>query len=261
MHKKILSIFATIITLILPFNSFAHTGGLDSLGGHNVRTTGTEYEVGTYHYHKGTYAGWIVNNKGDIPNSTSTFNPKLIKDSINVTKASPWAIVELNKAYKAGLYRGVKNYISNKFQDDITRSEFCKLMVNYIQIAKPDIKPSNIQCNFKDLDKFGSETIKAYKYGIIKGFSNTEFKPNALITREQIACILFRYLDIYTDTNLNPTSVIIKDSDEISTWALEEVQSLVSLEIIKGFDSGEEVLFRPKLNTTVEQGILLIYRL
>lgn len=51
----------------LALGSFAHPGRADNLGGHYVRKSGWGYPVGSYHYHSGPYAGYIVSTKGEVP--------------------------------------------------------------------------------------------------------------------------------------------------------------------------------------------------
>lgn len=88
MFKKIISVslIGLILIILSSFNVFAHSGNLDSLGGHNVNTPTAGYEVGTYHYHTGPYAGWIVDKKGDIPDkSKDKFDATLVYKTIELT--------------------------------------------------------------------------------------------------------------------------------------------------------------------------------
>ncbi|WP_097027902.1 peptidoglycan-binding protein [Clostridium peptidivorans] len=71
--KKLKSLsLSLIIALLFSSTSFAHPGRTDSNGGHHVRTSGWGYEVGTYHYHSGPYAGYTVNYSGEIPQAFKT---------------------------------------------------------------------------------------------------------------------------------------------------------------------------------------------
>lgn len=251
-----------LLFLTMSFSSFAHSGRLDSLGGHNVKTAGTGYEVGTYHYHQGIYAGWIVDNKGDVPNDKFTFDNTLITDNLDTSKASIWAVDELNDAYKNGLLCGVRNRFSNKLQDNITRAEFCKLIYNYLQENNPDYT-FHRECKFNDIENnYRNEVITAYRLGIVNGYSDTKFNPNALITREQIACMIYRYLAHLTNYSLGFTRITIKDQNQIASWADKEVNCLASLNLIKGTKIElDGITFNPKANTTVEQAIVLLNRI
>lgn len=264
LNKKVIKIVSFLFILFSIFsNTYAHSGGLDSLGGHNVRTEGKGYEVGTYHYHKGQYAGWIVDNKGDIPTGNDIFDPKLITDSINISSASSWSHNELENAYKSGLFKNLKSTFEPKFKASINREEFCKLVVNYVELKYPNYKAKFIRSNntFSDLNKYKNEINIAYKLGIINGYSSDYFKPNKDITREEIACMIYRCLDIFDNLNSNKTANI-KDASAISSWAIKEVNTLVNLNIIKGISSDSNgIVFSPKANTSIEQAVVLIYRI
>lgn len=67
MNKKLISLLLALSMLLGAIPALAHPGRTDSLGGHNVRKAGWGYEVGTYHYHSGPYAGYSVDYKGQIP--------------------------------------------------------------------------------------------------------------------------------------------------------------------------------------------------
>lgn len=263
LQKKILILLIMVITACLPISSYAHNGGLDALGGHHVWTGGYGYVVGTYHYHEGTYAGWIVSAKGHIPTGNDVFDASLIADSINTKEASVWAIDEINLAYESGLFKGVKNTFSSKFQTNITRAEFCKLILNYIQINNSNYKSKFLRnAKFEDTSMFKSEINTIYSLGIVNGYSEKEFRPNKPITRQEIACMLYRYLNVFTSTDINKRDIVVKDSTDIAHWADKEVHGLVSLGIIKGTQSDEYgINFTPLANTTIEQAVLLIFRM
>ncbi len=80
----------------------------------------------------------------------------------------------------------------------------------------------------------------AYENGIVKGMSDTEYAPDALVTREQLAAILDRYVDAY-HKEIDATADIsgYVDSALVSDWAVESVASAVGMGIISGTDAGE----------------------
>ena len=54
------------------------------------------------------------------------------------------------------------------------------------------IKGNDIFTDVTEKDWFYNYVITAYSYGIIKGVSDTEFKPNGTITREEAAVMVAR---------------------------------------------------------------------
>ena len=74
---------------------------------------------------------------------------------------------------------------------------------------------------------------------IVVGTSDTTFSPDAPVTREQMAVLLYRYL-VSMEIELPQTREAASFSDEgsISDWALEAVQSLYQAEIFDSIGSG-----------------------
>ena len=52
MRKIIIIVMFLINFVMIASDVFAHGGGLDSMGGHYVRTPGPGRIVGTYHFHR-----------------------------------------------------------------------------------------------------------------------------------------------------------------------------------------------------------------
>jgi len=77
--------------------------------------------------------------------------------------------------------------------------------------------------------------------GIITGYSETDFAPEESITRQQLATMLMRYLDMQEiDINILPVAAIDTFSDygEISEYAIEAMARAVEYGIISGKSGG-----------------------
>lgn len=173
--------------------------------------------------------------------------------------ASDWAQPEIDKAKAAGLLTGSTSVF---FQKDITRYAFAELVVNMVEkvIAKElPAATGNIFTDSQDI-----AVLKAYQAGIVNGIDATTFSPDALITREQISTMLYRailYIEKekgkeYTTKNSNMDSYT--DKEEISDWARIGVGVLANNKIMQGTSATN---LSPKSNTTIEQSIILVYRL
>ena len=71
----------------------------------------------------------------------------------------------------------------------MTRAEFATIMVKGLALP---IKGNDIFTDVTEKDWFYNYVNTAYSYGIIKGVSDTEFKPNGTITREEAAVMVAR---------------------------------------------------------------------
>ena len=74
--------------------------------------------------------------------------------------------------------------------------------------------------------------------GVVKGYSDTIFKPTQDITREQLAAILYRYAQLKGyDTSKRADLSVYTDAGDISAYALEAMQWAVAEELISGVTS------------------------
>ncbi len=196
---------------------------------------------------------WLVLSDG--VNSTNLFTDIENTDGgiVDDEKSAPssWAVDEINHAIEAGL---TYDDILYNYQNNITREEFCKLVVKYYESMGGELPVAStspfVDTNDKDI-------IIANKLGIVNGMSAKEFAPNAEITREQIATMMKRAIDILFNTELSDDLTHYKDYSQISSWAIESLSYLNQMGIIKGVSDTQ---IAPKNNTTREQAILIVYR-
>ncbi len=179
--------------------------------------------------------------------------------SVFAESPSTWAQAEVDEARSKGL---VLPEADDNFQDNITRELFCKLVVNLVEQATEDPVSITITNPFQDTNN--TDIIKAYQLGIVNGMSTTEFGPELLITREQVAAMMMRSAR-KLDELMNHRYTMIQlmgeanfaDLDNISNWALQDIREANALGIMKGVGNNK---IDPKGNTTIEQSILLILR-
>lgn len=167
--KKII-ILSLVFTIILGVIVYAHPGRLDSIGGHNNNAEGN------YHYHTGKYAGWIVNKKGDVPNSKKDkYNPSLISGNISSPPQS----------------------IKPTLTPSLSVKPITSLSIKPTPLPsitpKPSISPKIKVFTDVDNTHWSYEAIKVLKEkGIITGYSDGSFQPNKPITRAEIAYIIYK---------------------------------------------------------------------
>lgn len=172
---------------------------------------------------------------------------------------SAWAAEEVEQARALGL---VTPDTDGAFQTPITRLQFAGLAVNLVEQATgAPIQPAPAG-RFTDTDSEAAR--KAAAAGIVNGTgSGDTFSPDASITREELAAMLYRaWEQIYTARHGAPAPEkadlsAYSDGGEVSSWAAEPVSALARMGILQG--SGGRIM--PKDNTTVEQAILLVLRI
>ena len=74
--------------------------------------------------------------------------------------------------------------------------------------------------------------------GVATGYIDGTFGGRDLLTREQLACFLYRYA-IYKEDSLATGALgLFKDADAVSPWAEDAVRHAVGLGILQGNDLG-----------------------
>ena len=174
-------------------------------------------------------------------------------------KVSDWAKTEI---MMANLYNLVPDTMKGKdLTKPITRAEFAAV-ANQLYETLTDTKTTALPSTF--LDIYGNpdeESIKkAHSLNITVGFSDTEFGPSLLITREQLATMLCRAIKKYkypewtfaTDDQyylLTAGVPLYADDHLIEDYAKQSVYYMTKMKIIKGLSGN---YFGPK-NVTDEQ--------
>lgn len=123
--------------------------------------------------------------------------------------------------------------------------------------------PAAENTTFTDLED-GLYYVDAVKWavanGIVNGYSDTEFAPNAAITREQFVAIMYRYAtnkgyDVTAAENTNILSY--SDNDAVSEYAIEAMQYALGSGLING---RTESTLNPTDNTTRAEMATILYR-
>jgi len=176
-----------------------------------------------------------------------------------VEGASEWARPILDKARAAGLYQAK---LDIPFKENIKRIDFATLIVNMTElITGKEITPAPAT-TFTDTNN--TSVLKAYSANIISGTGANTFAPNDLITREQIATMMYKaILYIESEKNAeyiskNDEIVNYTDSADVSSWAKAGIGVLLNNKIMEGTS---KTTLSPKENATIEQCIVLVYKL
>lgn len=139
----------------------------------------------------------------------------------------------------------------------VTRAEFIKLLVasRNINISQAE----DLELKFADIEDIPEWALPYIKAAVMHGLVNGKniggklyISANDYITREEIAAIIGRTINSDARSAKN-----FKDSSQISAWASEEVQKLVELGIITGY---EDDTFKPRNNADRVEAAVMIYK-
>ncbi len=139
----------------------------------------------------------------------------------DVTDAVQKAAVQ--KMYKAGYIAG---YEDGTFRPNapVLRAELVRMMNQVFALtAKGDMPFSDVAPS----DWFYSEVGIAKRAGYIAGFEDGTFRPRNNVTREQ-ACVMINKI-----MKFEPSQNAITISDPVSSWAKQDVESMLSHRIME----------------------------
>ena len=196
---------------------------------------------------KNTYSG----KEAEITN-TSDEDSKTIYPFDDIADI-PWAADAITQLS----YRGVLNGKNERLfmpNDNVTREEFAKIITVAFKLNLV-----NTECPFGDVDEnnWAYPYIRsAYKAGIIKGVSDTEFGYGQNITREDLCVMIDRMIEIGELTlPQNNESVTFADEGAVSEYAKESVHRLARADIV----SGDGTNFNPKAYATRAEAAKIVY--
>ena len=164
-----------------------------------------------------------------------------------------------NDVFKSDwFYESVKSTYENKYMLGISDTEFApnsKLTrAMFVTVLyRLDGEKETDGHKFTDVES-GSYYEKAVSWasnnGIVKGISESEFAPNAEITREQMAAMFYRYAqykNMDTAAGENTNILSYTDYGDISEYAIPAMQWTAAMGLIKG---KTESTLNPKDNAT-----------
>ena len=150
------------------------------------------------------------------------------------------------------------NVTGNSFYPNhpITRAEAAAYISNYLEFETSGIAP------FTDIyaDAWYYEAIgKIYRSGVINGYPDGTFRPDDLISRQELAVILVKAYKlkekiIHEENNTVP----FEDDSDISSWAKQYVYSAKSLGLIEGRPGN---IFDPFQNMSRSEIVTIIDRM
>lgn len=201
-------------------------------------TTNTSYT--------GEYAQWQYSDAGTVSgidtNVDSNFyltKGALVSPSEDCIKgftdvlSSSWYADAVSFVVDHGLMSGTS---STKFSPNATLSRVMAAQILYSLTGKPAAAYDPDLYSDVPADAWYTDAVMwANETGVMKGYSNGKFGVNDVITREQIATILYSYSEKYgVDTSTLRNLNGYTDADSISSYAVTPMQWAVANGIISG---------------------------
>ncbi|QJD86607.1 S-layer homology domain-containing protein [Cohnella herbarum] len=216
------------------------------------KINGNRISVEVDHFTK--FAVFAVEPTGVVP------EPEQLKVPTDITVenkfsdiAKHWAEANIKQAVGKAI---VKGYADGTFKPNatVTRAEFAVMLMNAL---KP--QGDGAKLNFTDAAKIGAWAKKAVaqgvQAGIIKGSNDGSFRPNAEVTRAEMAVMIANALGESSQAN---AATGFADDKEIPAWAKGSVAIVKQASIVQGKNGNE---FAPQDQTTRAEAVTVILKL
>ena len=231
MGESNINTYEDIVEFANKFSSNGTGGGSSGGGSYGGITSGGS-----------SYVGEKVFSEEYIPSTT-------IKDGISVFKdldGYEWAKESVEGLFGKGIIAGIGDGLFAP-NDNVLREELVKMIVKSFELSVIGDK-----LPFSDVaeGEWYTEFVEcAYYSGIVNGYSDTVFGIGDAVTREDLAVMIARAIEIcdYKLAGDNKTASEFADRDDISEYAQDAVNKLASAGIISG---DENLRFNPKQSAT-----------
>ncbi|ETT73340.1 metallophosphoesterase, partial [Paenibacillus sp. FSL R7-277] len=206
-----------------------------------------------------------------------TFVPAVFNGT-GVTFYSPsngtFAVISSNKTFEdikghwaqASVEKLASKYILTGLTDSkfapnttTTRAEFAAMMVRALGYSSS----GSADVSFKDTPSgawYTGSVGTAAELGLVQGGTDNNFRPNDIITRQEMTVILVKAMALAGSplpaSELQPAA--FKDADKIAGWAQQDVAKAVQAGLITGTPAGQ---FQPGQSATRAEAATVILRL
>lgn len=224
-----------------------------------IETEKNKEETGGGSSGGGSSSGRGNSNRNDV--SGAVTNDLLPSENTNeVITETFHDLNTVSWAKEAICYLADKNVLNGRenglfYPDDlVTREEFVKMITLALHILDDSAETgfTDVECGRWSYPYIASGVAAA----IINGVSEQKFAPEAFITRQDMAVIVFRAAQCMK-LELSGTAAF-SDENEISDYAKNAVSHLAGMGIVNGVGNG---LFAPKDAVTRAQAAKIIYEL
>ncbi len=177
-----------------------------------------------------------INNTNNTTSNTSSQNTSVDKF---VDVSNHWATDSIQFVVEKGYFAGTSE---NSFSPDVpmTRAMIVSVLGRVANVQ------GNITTKFSDVNQsqyYAPFIGWALENGIASGVSETEFNPNANVTREQLAVMVSNFMKSQGYVLNTEKEAVFTDNANISSWAVESVEFMVKAGILNGRTDGS---FDPK---------------
>ena len=174
-----------------------------------------------------------------------------------------WYTEYVQYVYNNDLMTGIKGTRHFAPNDNITKAQVAQVLYN--MEGKPGIADRSVFTELKDVyesEWYADAVAWAYNMGVVTGDLNAKkFFPNADVTREQLALMMYRYAK-YKAYDVSHTSDFagLTGAEKIADWAKDGVTWAVGAGLISGIEKNGVKDIAPQGNASRAQVAAILQR-
>ena len=154
-----------------------------------------------------------------------------------------------------GILKGMDN---GKFEGElpITRA----MVATVLKRLSKDQTINNVKSfkDVKDKDWFADAVKWAQSQGLIKGYDDGTFKANKLVTRQELAIIVDRFLKLRGIQMKEIKEISYKDLDKLPTWSRDAIIAMAKIGLVEG---QTEEMYNPASQFTREELAVMLEKI
>lgn len=154
-----------------------------------------------------------------------------------------------------GILAGMGN---DKFQGELP---ITRAMVSAVLMRISVDKNINTQTKFTDVkagDWFNEAVMWAAGNGLFVGYPDGSFKPNKLVSRQELALILQKFLALHGINMDEVKTWTYNDLDKIPTWSKDAVVAMAKIALVNG---QTDTMYNPESEFTREELAVMLYNI
>ena len=197
----------------------------------------------------------------------SIVNPKVDKKDYGIVDTEELLPVTLNDipntaagtAIRSLVSRGILAGMGNdKFQGELP---ITRAMVSAVLMRISVDKNINTQTKFTDVkagDWFNEAVMWAAGNGLFVGYPDGSFKPNKLVSRQELALILQKFLALHGINMDEVKTWTYNDLDKIPAWSKDAVVAMAKIALVNG---QTDTMYNPESEFTREELAVMLYNI
>ncbi|MBU5671202.1 S-layer homology domain-containing protein [Paenibacillus brevis] len=177
--------------------------------------------------------------------------------------AGHWARKDIEKLASRMIVNGISE---ERFAADrpVTRSEFAAMLLRALGVHQDAEEGDSLAPVFTDVgrdDWFHDPVMQAAKLGLLQGYTDGSYRPQAAITREEMGVIAYRAMTLLSESGEQKTDASLEafsDAGQVHGWSQEAIRSMLGAGMMQGRSNGT---FAPAEQSSRAEAAVLVARL